>query len=754
MRLAFWGTACALALCWSGCAAAQDNDVDPVIIVTGEKAVRPLQDTLTSVAVTTGRRSEQENLVSVQEIFQRTANVSDTYYAGGFTIRGIAERGVKGGEGAALATVFVDGAALPSAITLAAPTDMWDVAQVEILRGPQSTLRGLNTLAGAVVITTAAPTMNWTARARAAIADSGETQLAAAAGGPLVPGELAFRVAVDRRDADGFVWNPTRGAQEDPLTSTLLRARLLWTPRALPRLEARLGHTHYDRRSGYPFSYTDTTVPDFFDHRRNFSNDPNDSHARSDITTAELRYAPGGAFSLTSMTAYSDVRETNRYDNDLTAADGGAYHQQNAFRTFSEEVRLNCEGKRLSGLIGVFAYRRSDQVDTLSDNHVPTPVDTIVALLRGNGVDARTAQFIAGRYSQALPYVPVHFAAQASGRVRTYAIFGDARLALTDRFSILAGFRYDHEANNLAINQSAVFAGSYPDPRSFGPVGSPLYFAVAGINQGVNGIVAQANGATVPVDRTFEAFLPKAGIEMAWTADIKTAFTVQRGYRSGGSSSNIARSATFAYNPEYTWNYELALRSAWLGGRLILNANAFYIDWKDQQVSANFGLSIYDTNIVNAGRSHLYGFEIEATHRVNPKFDWYASLGYTRTRFDSFTATIGSVTDYGGLEFAHAPRWTLAGGVNYRPLAHVSINLNASHRSGIFTDVRIPQAATFAAARTLVNARIACALPHWTVAMFASNILNDHYYQYRFDGLPRAVLGNPRVLGVAIETGW
>src|SRR3546814_13892629 len=53
---------------------------------------------------------------------------------------------------------------------------------------------------------------------------------------------------------------------------------------------------------------------------------------------------------------------------------------------------------------------------------------------------------------------------------------------------------------------------------------------------------------------------------------------------------------------------------SWLDGRLTLNANAFYVDCKDQQVSANFGMSIYDTHIVNAGSSHLYGFEIEATH--------------------------------------------------------------------------------------------------------------------------------------------
>lgn len=756
VRRILLGAVSLAALCSSGVATAAERGAGPApeIIVTGEKAERSLQDTAASVSVITPRRIEAENLVSIQEVLQRTANVAETYSAGGFTIRGIADRGVTGGNGAALATIFVDGAAMPASVLHAAPTDMWDVAQVEILRGPQSTLQGLNTLAGAVFVLTADPGMEWELRSRVLITDGDETQLAAAVGGPIVPGELAFRVAVDKRDADGFTWNATRGTNENPLDSTLLRAKLLWTPTALPGFEARLGYTHYDRYGGYSFSFTDTSAPGFFERRRNFSNEPNDSDANAEIVTADLRYDAGGGVSIASITAYSDVREANRYDNDLGAANDGAYRQRNHYRTFSQEFRLNYESDRLSGLVGAFLYKRKNDMALANDDSVPTPIDTIKAMLRGNGIDDMTAQFVAGLYGQALPKIPVHFSAQAAGRVKNWAVFGDARFRLTDRLSLLAGFRYDRETNSTAVEQTARFAGTYPDPRAFGPVGSPLYLAVAGINGGVGGLVGQASGSASGMDRTFEVFLPKAGIEMAWTPDLKTAFTVQRGYRSGGSSVNVARSTMFAYDPEFTWNYEFSMRSVWLDGALTLNANAFYVDWKDQQVSANFGLSIYDTNIVNAGSSHLYGFEIEAAHRPSAVFDWYASLGYTRTKFDAFTTTIGSVTDYAGLEFAHAPRWTMAGGVNIRPIDRVSINLNASHRSAVFSEIVIPQVTARAGGRTLVNARIAYETEHWTLSAFASNLFDDDYYQYRIDGLPHAVLGNPRVLGVAIEADW
>lgn len=757
MRNLFLAAASVCAISAAGAASAQEAQprAEDEIIVTGEKSERTLQETNASVAVVTPRRMEQENLVSLQDLMARTANVTETYGVSGFTIRGMNNRGVSGiGEGAALATIFVDGAALPSAVLQAAPTDMWDVQQVEILRGPQSTLQGLNALAGAIIIQTTEPTMKWSGHAKAMITDETATQFAIAGGGPIIPGELAFRVSVEKRDGDGFTYNPTRNTEENPLDSVNYRGKLLWTPSFVPGLEARLGYTRFERYGGYSFSYTDTSVPDYFENRRNFSNVANDSDLTTDIATGDLRFDAGGGFSLTSLSTYNIVNETNTYDNDLTAADGGMYVQRNRFKTFSQEIRVNYQSDRVEALLGGFFYDRSGQTATTSLTTVTTPVSTIAGLLQLNGLDAGTANYVAGLYGAALPFIPVDYASNGQTKVQTYAIFADGRVRLTDRLSLLGGFRYDHERNSVAVRQVTGLAGPLPDPLAFGPAGTPLNVAVIGINAAVTSIVGQATGSAAPINRTFDAFLPKFGVEMAWTDTVSTAFTVQRGYRSGGSSSNIARSQTFAYDPEFTWNYELSFRSQWLDGALTINANAYYIDWTSQQVSANFGLNEYDTNIVNAGKSHLYGFELETAHRVSPAFDWYASLGYSRTKFDEFTTTIGSVTDLSGLEFQHAPQWTLAGGINLRPIEGLRFNLNANHRSEVFAEITTPQAVTRIVPRTLVNARIAYDIGPITLSAFASNIFDEQYFQYRRDGLPRGVMGAPRVLGTAIEARW
>jgi iron complex outermembrane receptor protein len=725
------------------------------IVVTGEKTNRSLQETPASVGVTTARRVEQEAIQILGEVLQRTANVSETYGHQGFTIRGVNNQGVSGGGDAALTTIYVDGAPLPSAITSSGPTDAWDMRQVEIFRGPQSTLQGLNALGGAVVMRSNDPTFDWDARVRAVIADPDDRAFAFAGGGPLIEDQLAFRISAEKRDSDGFTQNTTRNAPEDPIDTLTVRTKLLWTPIALPGFEARLGYTRFESDGGYIFSYTDVGSPDFYENRTSTANTPNITRTDADLGTLELSYPLSDALTLSAVTSWSSVDTFAQYDGDGGAANTSYGHNASSFHTLTQELRLNYSGDRLRGLVGAFYYNRDQQVDTVSRTDVTTPVPTIVALLRANGLDAATASFVANLYAQSLPVIPVNFTSTAPSEVQTYAIFGDGSWDLTDQLSLIGGFRWDHEENRIEVVQNAVFVGTYPDPRAFGAPGSPLYLAVTGINAGVAGLVAQASASTPPADRTFEAFLPKLGVRYEWTPDLSTAFVVQRGYRSGGSSANTARSQVFAYDPEYTWNYEASLRSVWLDGALTVNANAYYVDWTDQQVQVNFGLNAYDYNTVNAGKSHLYGAELEASHRISPAFDWYGSLGYSKTKFDEFVTSIsGAASDLSGSEFSYAPRWTAALGGNYRWADGFVANLNANYRSKVFTQTGFEQGDSQVASRVLVNAKVGYEADRWGVYLYGKNILDEEYMSYLRASTSQAVLGDPRVVGVILQARW
>ncbi|WAC22851.1 TonB-dependent receptor [Blastomonas sp. SL216] len=730
---------------------AESDDEQNAIIVTGEKASRSLQETTASVSVTTDTKLSQENILTIQDIYNRTANVSETYGASGFSIRGIDQRGVSAGGDAATATVFVDGAPVPQDVLSNGPTDMWDVAQVEIFRGPQSTIQGLNALAGAVHIRTQDPTFDWSVRGRALVSSFDTSHFAIAGGGPLIDGELAFRVSAEKRDSDGFIRNITRNEPEAGLDSTSVRARLLWTPSSLPGLEARLSYHRFEAQGGYLFTYVDRSVDDYFDNRTNPSDYPNSSDVTNDQVTLDLRYDLGGGLSLSALGTWTDTGFIRQYDGDFSAASRAFSDVAGGAETFTQELRLNYDGDRLSGLAGLFYYNRDQYRRSRQVTLVPTPASTIISALTPS-LGAATAAQIATLYTAALPNIPVDYASDFPTRVETMAVFADARYRLTDRLSLLGGFRYDHERNSISGSAIATFVGTLPNAALYP---APLDGAISALNGFVLGLVEDASGSAPTGTRTFNAFLPKAGVEMAWTPDLATAFVVQRGYRSGGSGFNTARSQLFPYDPEFTWNYELSLRSAWLDGRLTVNANAFYIDWTQQQTTANFGNGVYDTHTVNAGKSHIYGLELEVAHRVSGAFDWYASLGHTRTRFDEFVTDVGSITDLSGLEFPYAPRWTLAGGANLRFGGGFNANLNASYRSAVFTDVAIPQADNRVGARTLVNARFGYQADHWSLSLFANNLFDEKYNQYvnGFTG-DFAIIGTPHSIGLILEAGF
>jgi outer membrane receptor protein involved in Fe transport len=738
-------------LAWTAPALADgpSDAVSDEIIVTGEKSTRSLQQTTTSVAVITPRRLSEENVLTIQEIYQRTANLSETYGASGFSIRGIDQRGVSGGGDAATATVFVDGAPVAQDILSNGPTDMWDVAQVEIFRGPQSTIQGLNALAGAVHIRTQDPDFDWSAKGRALISSFDTTQFAIAAGGPLVADQLAFRVTAEKRDSDGYIYNVTRKAPENPLDSLMLRGKLLWTPTALPGFEARLNYQRFRTKGGYLFVYTDTSVPNYFDNRTNPSDYPNSSDVDNDQVTLDLRYDIGGGFSLTALGTWGDTRFVRKYDGDASAQSRAYSDIIGSSKIVTQELRLNYEDQKFSGLVGLFYYDRDEKRRSHQVTLVPTPGATIANLLTG-ALGAQTAAQVAGLYTAALPNIVVDYTSDFPTQVKTMALFADGRYRLSERLSLLGGFRYDRERNRIAGDAIATFAGTLPDPAAYGAL-APAFTA---INAAVLGLVDDANGSTPAGTRTFKAFLPKAGVEMAWTPDLATAFVAQRGYRSGGSSFNTARSQLFAYDPEHTWNYELSLRSKWLDGRLTANANAFYIDWTDQQTTANFGNGVYDTHTVNAGKSHLYGFELELAHRLSSAFDWYASVGHTRTKFDRFLTNVGSITDLSGLQFPYAPRWTLAAGANLRFGGGFNANINASYRSAVFYDVARPQEDDRVGERTLVNARLGYEADHWSLSLFANNLFDEHYDQYRNSFTGQSIIGAPRTVGIVLETGF
>lgn len=735
------------------------------VVITGEKANRGLQQTVTSVAVTTAAKIERENIRNFYDVVAGTANMSETYGKTGFTIRGVSNMNVSGGGTGGLATIYVDGAALPPEATYGGPLEMWDIGQVEVLRGPQSTLQGRNSLAGAVIITSANPTYEPQLRARIGYASGDERTYAIAGGGPIVADQLAFRVAVEKKDSDGFIYNPTLRRDIDAVDNLYVRGKLLFTPSATPGLRVLLTYAHNNRDAGYQFTYSRTDRPDYYGHRVDLSGDPTRTKTKTDILTADVAYKLTDKFTLNAIASFNTVSADATIDFDFLPARSSYGTRNQDTDTTSLELRLNYEGERLKGLAGLYHARRESQDFSASLTNVTFPRATLVSVLTSTlltGVPSPTAaqqaaaaaqaNAFANLYIAALPVIAVDYTGDQPSTIETSAVFADASFALTDKLWLLGGFRYDHEENTSSTVQTARFAGAYPTPAAFGPY-APY---VTQVNAFVSAMVAQANASAPEGTRKFNAFLPKVGLKYQWTPDINTSLVAQRGYRSGGSTVNQARSAVAAYDPEYTWNYEASLRTAWLDGTLTVNANAFYVDWKDQQVVVNLGLNTYDYEVRNAGKSHLYGFEVEVARRLTPRLSWYGSLGHTKTKFDDFVITSGVDTrSLAGSEFPYAPHWTMAAGADYRWDSGFVAHLDANYRTKSFSQAGLQQSQdSVVKSRLLFNGRFGYERQRWGAYVFGKNLLNATYSQYTRDDDHIALLSEPRIVGVTLETRW
>ena len=720
------------------------------ITVRGEKTDRSIQDTTSSVAVTTALKIEQENLQSLDDILNRTANVSAMYGSRGFTIRGIAD---EAGASNPLATIYLDGAALPSQIADAGPTDLWDIAQVEVMRGPQSTIQGENALAGAIVMRSADPTMDWAAKARVQFSDPSDRRIAFAGGGPLIEDELAFRVALEKRDFDGYVHNITRNEPEDAVDALSARIKLLWTPKALPGFSARLTHLRDDSEGPYMYVYSAIDQDDYYNNRINRSDAESKTDIVTDVTTLELDYQLNDIWSVSATTAKTRSDAFRSYDNDQTEQNLAYGLTDGVFDTLSQELRLHYSGDNLRALAGLYWSRREMDSMTSTLTNVVTPLSTIAAVLQGSGLDATTAQQLAALYGQALPVIPVDYNNISPTQSENLAAFFDLEYQLSAQWTLLAGARFDTEQYDYQSETTAVFAGTLPDPANFGAPGSALYAAFSGINNAVLGMVNDAASSVPASSRDFNAFLPKLGARWQYSTEQSLAFTVQRGYRSGGSSYNIARGEVFGYEPEFTTNYELAWRSNWPDQNLTINSNLYYIDWTDKQVIANFGINSFDSHTVNAGKSHLYGAEFELRQRINNQLDWYGSYAYSKTQYDEFDAIAGAmISNFSGQPFAYAPRHTAALGANWYLADNWALNLNSNFRSKVSTGPR--DSTLWLSSRALFNARLSYDSTNWSAYLFVNNIFDKGYTQYHWAGEQVAIFGAPRVVGAGLQWQW
>ncbi|MCG8374899.1 MAG: TonB-dependent receptor plug domain-containing protein, partial [Chlorobiales bacterium] len=335
------------------------------IEVVGDKVGRDIQDLPTSAAVVDESRMEDEPIATIDDVLNRVANVNSEGMAamgGLFSIRGINQGSIFASFDATnqLAAVYLNQVALGGLLSQYIKPSTWDVRSVEVLRGPQSTLQGKNSLAGAVFFNYNRPDFTFDGGFRAEYGELDTWNLALYQNVPIEDDVLAARIALETRNSDGGIVNPITGADDIALIDEkTARLQLLYQPFGNEDISFNLTGIYFDSETNTQPRATEFGMYDLED-RLNEETWPGYVPQESWFTALESDFRLDDNWRIAAVTGYSDLKITGyKYDGDQMAPDllwvNGDFDESQ----FSQDLRLHYEGGRFRGLLGGY-YSKAD----------------------------------------------------------------------------------------------------------------------------------------------------------------------------------------------------------------------------------------------------------------------------------------------------------------------------------------------------------------------------------------------------------
>lgn len=680
------------------------------IVVTAQHRSEKLQDTALSITAFSARDLANAGVGRVEDLAGQLPNVYVSprdLRNSSIAIRGISADLNNPGLDQSVG-VYVDGVYQGRAATI--NSNLFDLERVEVLRGPQGTLYGRNTVAGAVNFITRKPDDHARVESTLSYGNHDSVRGNALVSGPLAPSLFASAaVSADRRD--GFVRNTTTNTGLDDLNSLGGKLTLVYKPGENWDLTLR-GDISRDRTHSGAFDiydnggFTDTPLADADPFDRTVAQSTNTTQRRDVYGgSAEANIHLGGS-TLTAITALRGYKWDNVQDNDYTVLDlldTGIRERQTQF---SQELRLASDpSQRLSYVVGGFYFYQN--------------------------LSTRSSVFV----GTDLGIYPTRQTAIINADVNTnsFAGFGRAVYKLSGTVNVVAGLRFTHETKTLDFAQQ----------------GDPFEVVAATI-------------APRTIRRADDKFTPSFSLEWRPQDALLAYASFSQGYKSGGFNVfSVTTTDNAEYRPENVYNYEVGLKSEFLDHRLRINAAAFYMDYRDLQqnqlITSGGGIAQYQTS--NAAKARSKGFELEIAAAPLPGLQLTTTYGYADARFNSYPNATRAGADYSGHRLPLAPRHSLSGAIEWTlPVTeryNLSVRGEASYRSRIyFASDNVYSDGPL----TLLNARLAFgpAGEAWRLTLWGRNLTNKNYAINRVAGaiVPLQVvqaLGSPRTYGAEIR---
>lgn len=617
---------------------ADDEHLETIIVTATKTGETNLQSTPLAVTALTATQLDERGISDVRGLSSYTPGlqISDLSGYAQLYIRGIGSNTVFIGSDPST-TIHLDGVYL--ARPLSYFSDFLDVERVEVLRGPQGTLYGRNSVGGTINIISRKPSETFEGEVQAGIGNYDAFEYKGYLSGPFGKSGIRGSLAVNRLLHDDYFNNVSTGGDIGNKDSVGVRAQLLFPLGERGDFTLRGDYGSDDsalgqypkllRASGNP---TDDAVLD--DDHRVSMNLPNRTVEKTYGGAGELNYAFDERWSLKSLTAYRGLHAS--IDTDADSSDS------NILRTLidpvrqhqlSEELNLNAKLDDLDLVLGAFYFDEKDR-EPLTLAVIPAGISHIQ---------------------------------RPDLEAESYALFGQGEYHLTPQWSLVAGLRWTHEKKDYELlDYYSASASLDPDEAAAAP---PLV-----------GVPGFSDPFTVDASRSKSAVTPKFGVNYQATRDVLVYAAATRGFKSGGFDygATNAGDASAGYGPEYLWSYEIGAKTDWLEHRLRVNVDAFYYDYTDLQVEhyvvvgGSFGAVTQ-----NAATAHVKGVEAEVEARPLRGLDLYASIAYLDARYSDYDeAYVGAFGDFdaSGKRLNNSPEWSGTVGGNYDwPLASYGV---------------------------------------------------------------------------------
>lgn len=719
--------------------AADETAVDEEeIVVTAQKREQSLKDVPASIAVVREDQIHENHIRDFADVAALTPGfVSAPNYIGirNSAIRGIANNAFGFSEDPSIG-LFVNG--VYQGRSGSQSSVFYDVARVEVVKGPQATLFGRSSIAGAISVITHKPVDVFEASARLGIGERNRLAFEGMVNTPVGEG-VALRLAYYGEHEDGYVTNLAGGAKLAPTDIQAGRASLRFERGAFDNiltLEA-----EHRRQSGV--TYSAVGLPDF---TVNTSLLGEDARSQSDSwnLTNQLTYAASDKLSLVSLTSFRHVQ--NVYGEDFDALPQiimGPYLQGHKDDIYAQDFRMVYEADSglvvVAGLSGFYEERSAWVQNYVSLLAFSPPL----GLPNPSGVPPLD-------YALAMAE-----RANFTGRNAGWSAYVDVTVPLSETFKIIGGVRYNYDRKQFAM--------SLPNPATM-PENAHLPFAGSYYLWGF-WTSAPIEGETSWDDLSFRLAAtwevsPETTLYASWNQGWKAggfdSFTVNAppGFPYfAGLDAYAAGAELRPFAPETADSFEIGVKGTALERRLRYALTGYHFIYRDLQKSINQGGRPALTNV---GEATAWGVEGDFAFAIDANFSLTGSFAYNDTEVTEDPVSPAQV----GQPLNRAPKWQAALGLDYRAPApwagdgEVFAGVLYTFRDKFRTDdILVP----LVEASNLVNLRVGYAWPddRYVLTLYADNVFDEFTYNRYSRRTPfgaqqdaRSVFGKPRTIGL------